>query len=170
MINEPGGELVQHELLITGKEDPGPKLAPHLLERIGDRGSVLVWNKPFEMGKNKDMAERYPEYRDDLIAINKRVYDLMEIFRDGHYVHPDFNGSASLKAVLPVLVPEFENAYEELPISGGDQAMLVWKDIYNGKIPEEELPQVREDLLVYCRLDTLAMVRIWERLKEVVSK
>jgi hypothetical protein len=111
------------------------------------------------------MAERYPTYSAGLLNVNERVYDLMEFFSRGYYVHQDFRGSASLKAVLPVLVPEFEDAYEKLPISGGEQAMLVWKEIYDGKIPEDELPQIREDLLAYCRLDTLAMVRIWERLR-----
>ena len=164
LIRKPGAELEHHELLLTGQGDPSEELAGHLLDRIGDEGSVLVWNKPFEMGKNKDMAERYPAYREGLLAVNERIYDLMEIFRMGLYVHPDFRGSASLKAVLPVMIPEFKNAYGNLNISGGDQAMLVWADIQAGRIPEGEIPKVREDLLAYCKLDTLAMVRIWERL------
>lgn len=31
----------------------------------------------------------------------------------------------------------------------------------------EELERTRRNLLKYCELDTLAMVKIWERLKEV---
>jgi CRISPR/Cas system-associated exonuclease Cas4 (RecB family) len=170
LIMDPEGDLKQHELLITGKEDPGPELVPHLLERIGESGSILVWNKTFETGKNRAMAERYPEYSAGLLEVNERIYDLMEIFSKGFYVDQDFRGSASLKAVLPVLVPEFKNAYEELPISGGDQAMLIWKQIIDGKIPEDQLSQIRDDLLAYCRLDTLAMVRIWERMWEEINQ
>jgi hypothetical protein len=163
------GELEHHELLLTGEEDPGPSLAPDLLEKIGESGSVLVWNKGFEMGKTAEMAERYPIYREGLLRINERIYDLMEIFRMGYYVDPDFKGSASLKAVLPVFIPEFENAYEELTISGGTQALLTWGEIYKGKIPEDQLPQVKQDMLDYCELDTLAMVKIWEKLQALCA-
>jgi hypothetical protein len=69
--------------------------------------------------------------------------------------------------VLPVFIPEFKYAYEDLAISGGDQAMLVWGEIQAGKVLEEQIPGIRKDLLAYCKLDTLAMVRIWEKLKEV---
>jgi len=168
-IIDQDGELKHHELLLTGEEDPGPRLAADLLEKVGDEGSIIVWNKGFEMSKNKEMAERYPIYREGLLRANERVYDLMEIFRKGLYVDSGFKGSASLKAVLPVFLPEFKNAYEDLTISGGTQAMLTWGDIQNGNIPEELVPQVKSDLLAYCELDTLAMVRIWEKL-QVVSK
>jgi hypothetical protein len=161
------GELKQHELLLTGEEDPGPQLAEDLVKKVGEVGSILVWNKGFEMGKTAEMAERYPSFRERLLGINERIYDLMEIFSRGLYVDPGFRGSASLKAVLPVFIPEFENAYEELPISGGTQAMLTWGDIFHGVIPPEQVPQMLEDLLAYCRLDTLAMVRIWEKLNSL---
>ena len=166
-IEAPGAEPTHEELLLTEKGDPGQELARDLLEKIGDQGSVLVWNKGFEMGKNKEMAERYPAYRNGLLGVNERVYDLMTIFSNGYYVHPDFGGSASLKAVLPVVIPEFKNAYEDLPISGGEQAMLVWADIQAGKIPEGKIPQIREELLAYCKLDTLAMVEIHHALRSL---
>ncbi len=163
-IKDRDGELRHHELLLTGEEDPGSTLAADLLEKAGEEGSILVWNKGFEMGKNKEMAERYPSCREGLLRLNERVYDLMEIFSKGLYVDPGFKGSASLKAVLPVFIPEYKNAYEDLTISGGTQTMLTWGDIFNGNIPEEQIPQVKRDMLAYCELDTLAMVRIWEKL------
>ena len=168
VIDQDGG-LKHHELLLTGEDDPGPRLAADLLEKVGDEGSIIVWNKGFEMGKNKEMAERYPSCREGLLRANERVYDLMEIFSKGLYVDSGFKGSASLKAVLPVFVPEFKNAYEDLTISGGTQAMLTWGDILNGNIPAELVPQVKSDLLAYCELDTLAMVRIWEKLRALCA-
>ncbi len=166
---ERNGELEHHELLLTGEEDPGPKLAADLVEKVGEAGSILVWNKSFEMGKTAEMAERYPDWREGLLRVNQRIVDLMEIFSRGLYVDPGFRGSASLKAVLPVFLPEFENAYQELPISGGTQALLTWGDLLLGKIPPDQVPQVRHDMLAYCKLDTLAMVRIWERLRELIT-
>jgi hypothetical protein len=162
MDNE--GSLDHHELLLTGEGDPSRELAADLLEKIAEKGAVIVWNKGFEMGKNREMGMRYPQYKAGFEAVNDRVYDLMEIFSKGLYIDADFGGSASLKAVLPVLVPELETSYQDLAISGGDQAMLAWRDIREGKVPDSEIPRLREALLAYCKLDTLAMVEIWRTL------
>ncbi len=159
-------EPEHYELLLTDEGDPGINLAEQLSKHITDAGSVIVWFKPFETGRNKDLAERYPEYRDLLLNINSRIYDLMEIFSKGLYVHPDFRGSSSIKNVLPVLVPEFDQNYAELPISNGEEAMLAWADIMSGNIPGEQVPKIRQNLLAYCELDTWAMVEIWEVLNE----
>ena len=35
---------------------------------------------------------------------------------------------------------------------------------------KEEQEEIRQGLLVYCKLDTYAMVKIWEKLKEIVKK
>jgi hypothetical protein len=96
--------------------------------------------------------------------VNARIYDLMEVFRQGLYIHPDFHGSASIKNVLPVLVQDEALNYDALAIPRGTDAMMAWKDIMTGEIAPEDIPQVRENLLRYCKLDTLAMVRIWEEL------
>ncbi len=162
-------EMEHHELLLTDEGGPGIKLVEHLSERITGTGSVIVWHKTFETGRNKEMAELYPEYRDFLLNINTRVYDLKEVFSKGYYIHPDFHGSSSIKRVLPVLVPEFDQNYTELPISSGEEAMLAWVEIMIGNIPEDQVPKLRQELLAYCELDTLAMVKIWEALQKEIS-
>ncbi len=169
IVETPDSELEHHELLLTNEGDPGIKLVKHLSERITDTGSVIVWHKTFETGRNKEMAEQYPEYRDFILNINTRIYDLKEIFSKGFYIHPDFHGSSSIKNVLPVLVPEFDQNYAELPISSGEEAMLAWANIMLGNIPQEQRSQLRQELLSYCELDTLAMVKIWQVLREEVS-
>ena len=115
------------------------------------------------------MAERYPDYRDTLLGINDRIYDLMEIFRKGYYIHPDFRGSASIKKVLPVLVPDFAGRYTDLSISNGETAMLAWEELLKGELPPDQEEQIRNNLLKYCELDTLAMVKIWETLRKIIS-
>ena len=37
-----------------------------------------------------------------------------------------------------------------------------------GELSLEEQQQVRKNLLTYCQLDTYAMVKIWEVLKDIV--
>lgn len=169
IIKSPESEMEHHEALFTDEGDPGIRLVEHLSERIANTGSVIVWHKPFEMGRNQEMAEKYLEHRDFLLNVNARIYDLKEIFSKGLYIHPDFHGSASIKNVLPVLVPEFDQNYAELLISQGEEAMLAWADIMAGDVPREQLTKLRQDLLSYCELDTLAMVKIWQALREEVS-
>ncbi len=170
VLEEEGGELKHFELLLTGRKDPGKRFIEGLIRDLPDSGSVVVWNQPFEGGKNAEMAERYPAYAEELLEINQRMYDLMLIFKKGYYIDPEFGGSASLKNVLPVLVPEFRGEYAGLEISNGEEAMLAWGEIWEETIAEEELPRVRKDLLAYCRLDTLAMVKIYEKLVEVARR
>jgi len=161
-------EPIHYEYLAIVEGDPGVKLVEHLSNHIGNIGSVIVWYKAFEAGRNKEMAEMYPEYRDVLLNINDRVHDLMEVFSKGYYVHPDFHGSASIKNVLPVLVQDYALKYDELPIPKGDEAMIAWASIMKGVFFQEEIEKTRQDLLQYCELDTMAMVKIWETLGQIV--
>ena len=169
VLKDPEGELEHYESLQADKEDPGFKLAENLSGHMPARGSVIVWNRSFEAGRNQEMAERYPPFRDRLLDINDRIFDLMDIFKKGYYIHPDFRGSASIKNVLPVLVPDFAGRYAELPISNGEEAMLAWGELQTGELSPDQEEQIRCSLLKYCELDTLAMVKIWEKLRKIIG-
>lgn len=159
---EPDTPLQHADCLVIEDGDPAPKVVPHLMANLGETGSVVVWNKSFEEGRNRDLAEHCPDYADQLTEINTRLFDLMRIFKDGHYVHPDFHGSASLKAVLPVLCPDLD--YENLAIKDGEQAMLTWYWLQQGEIPLEQRAEVEAAMREYCKRDTYGMVAIWEYL------
>ena len=71
-------------------------------------------------------------------------------------------GSYSIKAVLPALVPEL--SYDELEINEGGLASIAFESLQT----ETDLmfiAEIKEQLLKYCKLDTLAMVRILEKLE-----
>lgn len=167
VVQAPGTAPRHVECLLLENADPAPQLVAHMAEHIGDTGSVLVWSKAFEATRNKEMAELLPQYADFLLDLNRRIYDLRDIFSKGYYVHPEFHGSTSIKYVLPVLAPDL--SYHEEQISSGDQAMMAWMKIIAGEISEAEIAQIRRDLLSYCELDTLAMVRIWQVLMALVE-
>ncbi len=161
VLRTPGGELEHYEHLAEGRGNPVPGLLKQLKHDIADdQGSVIVWYKSFEMTRNQEMAEMYPEYRDFLESVNGRIYDLRDIFKDLLYVHPDFRGSTSIKAVLPALVPEL--SYDNLEdIREGTMAGLRWLQLNFGTgLLEEQRAKVRQNLLKYCERDTLAMVRV----------
>lgn len=143
-------------------------MAQHLRTHLGMRGSVVVWNKAFEATRNREMGTMYPEYQPFFNGVNQRIFDLMLIFSKGYYIHPDFQGSASIKKVLPVLSPQFEGSYAALNIPTGDEAMLVWLEIIEGRYTPDLVETAKQDLLRYCELDTLAMVENWKVLQDLI--
>jgi hypothetical protein len=160
-------KLDHFEHLAEGRDNPVPGLLKQLQKDLAeDGGSVIVWYKAFETGRNTEMAEMYPEYRDFLESVNGRIYDLRDIFKDLLYVHPGFQGSTSIKAVLPTLFPEL--AYDNLEdIQEGTMAGIRWLQLnFDSGLADEEKARVRQNLLNYCERDTLAMVRVMGEMKK----
>jgi hypothetical protein len=165
MLSAPGAELEWHEYLHRDNSDPARPLAEQLIKDIGTKGSVLVWYEGFEKARNKELGDMLPEYKDAMEAINKRVVDLMTPFKQKWYDDPRFEGSASIKNVLPVLCPEL--SYKALGIQEGGSAQRLWMEaVLDGKRADQK-EQILADLLEYCKLDTLAMVRIWQELAKI---
>ena len=54
--------------------------------------------------------------------------------------------------------------YEDLEIGNGEEAMLAWWSLVHGQLSETQVEPVKQALLKYCELDTLAMVNIWKKL------
>jgi len=89
----------------------------------------------------------------------------MEVFSTLNYFDRRFNGSASIKKVLPVLCPEL--SYSDLEIQNGNAAVINWHRMTDGQLDFDEAKQTFSELLRYCELDTWAMVRIWEELRKI---
>lgn len=157
------GTLQHSECLVRSLQDPVPEILRTLQAELPDKGTVVVWNKGFEMGRNEEMAASVPDYAAFLQSLNARVFDLMDVFRKQHYVHPDFRGSCSIKKVLPVLVPSL--SYKDLVIQEGGTASLTWYRALTDGRNEEERLKTFEHMLAYCKLDTLAMVEVFRCLK-----
>lgn len=103
----------------------------------------------------------FPDLRQRLAALTERIFDLLPIIRGGYY-DPEFYGSFSIKSVLPVLVPQL--SYAGLAIGDGDAAISHFARLALNQYTRDEAAQVRKNLLEYCKLDTLAMVRLHEQL------
>jgi CRISPR/Cas system-associated exonuclease Cas4 (RecB family) len=163
VLEAPDADLQHVEYLLAAKEEPVQNLVEHLANAMSaEKGSVIVWNDSFEKARNRELGALFPKYAAFFQSVNDRIFDLARIFADQLYVHPDFKGSYSIKKVLPVLAPEL--SYESLAVGNGSAANWHWHRLTEGRVPEEEQEQVRQDLLAYCHLDTLAMVRVWEAL------
>ena len=80
-----------------------------------------------------------------------------------HYYHPAFNGSYSIKAVLPTVAPHL--AYDDLEIQEGTVASVRFYRMVFEKVDEPARARIRAALLAYCGRDTLAMVELRRALR-----
>ena len=163
----PDSELEHHYFLAKELKDPTRELAQSLKDLDNGNGSYISWNEVFEKGCNKEMGERDSMFTEYFQSVNDRMIDLIVSFRKGYCWHREFKGSASIKKVLPVLVPEL--SYSELDIHEGGTASNKWFEMVSEKTPQEERDKIYNNLLTYCGLDTMAMVRILEKLKEIAK-
>ena len=155
-----GGGLQHFEFLHTSTNDPRPDFIKSLIENCGNHGSVVVYNQSYESRINNELGRDFPEYKSDLAMINERMIDLLEPFRSRYLYHPDMKGSASLKSVLPALAPELN--YSGLAIQDGEMATIYYTRCIRNQIPDMEKIRVFNDLREYCKLDTLAEVKLLE--------
>ena len=152
--------------LADGKKDPRPEILKHLKKLLGSSGSIIAYNAGFEKGKLADASAAFTEYREWFENIHNRVVDLLSPFRSFDYYHPKQRGTASIKAVLPVLTGK---SYEGMEIAEGGTASIEYFRVTFGGADEKERQHVREQLEKYCSLDTIAMVWIVEKLSNLVK-
>jgi hypothetical protein len=165
ILDSPDTELKHVEYLHTENSNPAEAVVKAMQSHFDDKGSVIAWNMGFEKGCNNTLAEFVPEATEFLADINNRMVDLMVPFSSNWYVDSEFCGSASIKNVLPVLVPEL--SYKTLGIQEGSAAQRLWMEaVLDGK-RDGEKAQILDDLRQYCKLDTLAMVEIYNVLKKL---
>ena len=166
-IEREGGELHHREFLAEAGSDPRRAIAEALCRDIPRDVCVTAYNKAFECGRMKYLAELFPDLAEHLMNIRGNIVDLLVPFQSGWYYNPAMGGSFSIKSVLPALFPDDpELDYHNLEdIHNGSEAMNAFPAMEH--MEPVELERTRKNLLKYCELDTLAMVKIWERLKEV---
>jgi len=144
--------------------------AENMIKDIPTNGSVIVYNKQFECSRIKELAELYPDLANELLRIESNIVDFLPPFKKRHYYMKEMEGSASIKKVLPALYPnDPELDYHNLPVvHNGEEASDTFLSLREKTKEEQEV--LRKGLLLYCKLDTYAMVKIWERFKEVVNE
>ena len=163
-LESPDGELKHTEFLGISGEDPRRALAEQLCRDIPKDVCTLAYNKGFECGRIKELAESFPDLADRLLNIAEHIEDLIIPFRAGHYYNRAMGGSFSIKSVLPAIYPNDPSLdYHNLDgVHNGGEAMELFPKIKD--LPIDEQTVARHNLLKYCELDTYAMVKVWEEL------
>ncbi|MGB4782609.1 DUF2779 domain-containing protein [Candidatus Methylomirabilis sp.] len=160
---------VEHRAwLAEGPDDPREQLAHALIAACAGVNTVLAYNAPFEQRCIDGLIEVLPHMEGELVALSRRIRDLLPIVRD-HVYHPDFGGSFSIKKVLPALVPGL--GYDDLEIQDGGSASAALETLLLGADALTAVQQrsLRRELLRYCERDSMGMVRLHERLRALAG-
>jgi hypothetical protein len=154
------GSLQHHGFLDLSGSDPSGACAQSLVDLCGDHGPVFAYNAAFECRVMRELAGRFPEFASALESIIGRMVDLLPIARNRYY-HPSQHGSWSIKAVLPAAVPEL--SYDQLEdVKDGNMAVSAYMEAIAPTTSPERKAAIEKQLFSYCRLDTFAMVRLWQ--------
>jgi hypothetical protein len=158
------GTVEHYEYLADGTCDPRIELLERLENRIDGTGSVVVFNKSFEISVFTKLAEDFPEYVPLINKVLGRIVDLATPFQNFYYYCPTQKGSYSLKKVLPAVTGK---DYSHLEVNNGAEASVQYFNTHIKKKGRDN-GVLRKHLLSYCCLDTEGMVWIVDELRRVV--
>lgn len=151
----PGIFAEQQYFLDTSGADPSRACAAALVAALGSKGSIFVYSS-FESRVILDLAERCPDLKEQLVRIEKRLFDLLPVARAAYY-HPSMKASWSIKKLLPAIGGP---SYEGLAIGNGGAAQEGYLEAIEPTTTAERRDQIRADLIEYCGQDSKATASI----------
>lgn len=159
------GKLRHEAFLDLSGDDPSRAFAEALIKACGAEGPIFVYHITFERSRVLELAKRFADLTDDLTALSDRMVDLLPIAK-AHYYHPSQEGSWSIKKLLPAIAPDL--SYQALDgVKDGAMAMEAFAEAIDSATSPQRRDEIGAQLLAYCELDTLAMVRVWAFLSGV---
>lgn len=156
-------EAQHREFLAESGTDPRRALAERLCEDIPKNVCTLAFHAGTERGIIERLADQFPDLKEHLLNIASGIKDLLPIFQK-YYYRKEIGGSFSIKSILPAICPDKD--YHNLEgVQNGTDALSIFPAIKD--MPPEEAQKARQQLLIYCGMDTLATVILWQELVEV---
>jgi len=162
-IATPDADPEHWEWLAEGPEDCRAVMAQALSKALEGVDTVVTYDMAFEKKCLELIAAGAPDHAHAIEAIKSRLRDLLPVVRN-HVYHPDFLGSFSLKAVLPALVPDMGHESPEIPEGQTASVLLHRLLLLEEPADPAQREALRRNLMDYCALDTLALLRLHERL------
>ena len=156
--------LEHFEFLAEQHNDPRKAFVERLLKDTESEGTILVYDILMERNVLNGLKKDFPEYASEIDSRLRRIVDLVQPFQERSYYHPATKNSFSIKNLLPALVPEL--SYSNLKIGSGSVAMIAYENL-NKETDMFRILDIREQLVEYCKMDTLAMVKVFEVLEGV---
>ena len=167
----------------TFENDEREELVKMLVKYIDpSKGTLFAQNVAFEKGRIKELATIFPEYKEPLMQMYNRGFDLMWLVNTKsdmyeelgfdkersslpNFYNKDLSGSYSIKKTLPVFS---DLSYKDLTVKNGTEAIVAYAT-YN-QMTKEEFDLYYEALRIYCQQDTWAMVVILEALRNLCKQ
>jgi hypothetical protein len=165
--DEPEGELQHEGFIVPPGIEPTAAFGAALLKAMGEKGTVLVYNLDSERLILNQLASGHPQLAAPIAALRERLVDLMTPFSKGYIRIPSIGNKLSLKYILPALVPDM--SYAMLEIGDGKDVNEAYNAIRHSN-DIHLIESTRTALLAYCKVDTLAMVRILEKMRSLVRQ
>jgi hypothetical protein len=154
--------LNHYEYLSSG--DCRKDFVKQLLKLIPKSGSILAFNAfGAETIRIKELANMFPEFEDELLSLVERFDDLATVFNNGTIYHHEMRGSYTLKKIHQAIAPQ--NSYEQLSIAHGMDAVYHYRSLDH----EDDQEEIKKALLAYGKMDTLAMVDVYQWLIQQVQ-
>jgi len=157
---------VRHETyLCQDDRDPREEVAKGVLGTLGKEGSICVYSD-YERHLLRSLGNVFPSLKPDFSRVIDRLWDLLSIIQK-YYYHPGFQGSFSIKSVLPALVPHL--AYDDLEIRHGALASVIFQKMIFEESDLVERLRLAQDLHDYCARDTRGMLELRRTLLKKAS-
>ena len=168
-IENEGGEVKHEEFIAENGKDPRRIIAEKLIEIIPESASIVVYNLSYEKTRMREFSEMFEDFKVRFDKMQEQIIDLMTPFQKRWYYCKEMEGSYSIKYVLPALYPNEPSLdYHNLPlVHNGGEATETYLDLLNHSKEEQE--EIKKGMLMYCGLDTFALVKVWEKLKDIVE-
>ena len=165
-IEDEDGTVRHETYLCTDAKDPRGEIIRSVVKSVGEAGTICVYSEN-ERHILLSLGETFPAYKETINSIVERLWDLLWVLQE-HYYHPDFQGSLSIKTVLPALVPHM--AYDDLEVQNGAMASVVYRKMIFDESDLIERSRMAHNLLQYCARDTLGMLELRRVLLEKTSE
>ncbi|MBI3517837.1 MAG: DUF2779 domain-containing protein [Bacteroidetes bacterium] len=151
MINEEEGKIQKYSYFKPIEEDYRKEFLEHILLMTKNFNSILMFDKSLEETILNQLAELFPEYRNDIATLKSKIIDLAEPIRKGNYYHPDMKGNFTLKSIAPIV--NQEAGFHNLDVQSGISAMYMYESLLEQNPIEGE--HIKEQLMEYCEMDAL---------------
>ncbi len=156
-IERQEGALEHEEFLNLSGDNPARDCIEQLLTIVATVGPVIVYSG-FERTILRSMANVLPDLAANIERLCERLVDLLPVVQDAYY-HPAMMGSWSIKALLPIVAEDLN--YDELEeVRNGVGAQTAYIEAITAATAPERRQQLRQRMLSYCGLDSLAMIRV----------
>jgi len=165
-VSQPGSSPVHHSFLADGNSDPRPQFAEKLSQSLGHDGSIIVCDSRSKARILEELASAFPRYQKWVGSITGRLIDLLSPFENFFYYHASQKNEVSLESVIGAIRLE---GGQNVTAPSHNQSSIAFSNMRSNTLTAEEKEAIRQILKTGCKRETLAMIEIIDRLKDMCT-